>query len=101
MLFRYLGKIKGIATVGKEAVPLPEPSGDVTYEGFIILQDIHVLPHPLMIEELEEITGVPFHQRGRSFDTGDRVYQKVPVPKIRIVVDRLNEILGQGAHRNG
>lgn len=101
VLFRYLDKIKGIATVGSEAVHSIKTSDAGKYEGYIILRDIRLLPRPLMIEELEDLTGISFHQKGRNYSTGGRVYQKIPESQIKNVVDRLNEILDHGAQNDG
>lgn len=100
ILFRYLDKIKGVATVRENAVPSVKNTEKGKYRGYITLRDIHLLPFPLMIEELEELTGISFHHKGRSFRTGGRVYQKIPELKIKSVVDRLNEIL-EGSAKAG
>ena len=96
VMFRFSDKIKGIAIVEEEAVQSHKASKEGVYEGYIMLRDIKALPEPLMIEELEELTGISFHQKKRSFRTGGRAYQKIPEPKIKNVVDRLNEILEAG-----
>lgn len=93
VLFRYLDMIKGVATVGSNAVYSIRTFDKRKYEGYIILRDIRLLPRPLMIKELEELTGISFHQNGRSYRTGGQAYQKIPESKIKNVVDRLNDIL--------
>lgn len=93
VLFRYLDMIKGFATVKSNAVRSVKFTDKGKYEGYIILRDIHLLPYPLMIKELEELTGISFHQKNRSYSTGGQAYQKIPESKIKNVVDRLNEIL--------
>lgn len=93
ILFRFNDMIKGIATVESSAVYSPKNTDEGTYKGYITLRDIQLLPRPMMIEELEELTGISFHQKGRSYKTGGRVYQKIPELKIKNVVDRINEIL--------
>ncbi|MFG1450224.1 MAG: DUF3883 domain-containing protein [Thermoplasmataceae archaeon] len=93
VLFRFLDMIKGTAVVGKKAVRSIKIFDGIKYEGYIILEDTQVLPYPLMVQELEELTGISFHQKGRSYKTGGRVYQKIPESKIEIVVDRINELM--------
>lgn len=78
--------IKGTATVGKRAVSSIKIFEGTEYEGYIILEDIQVLPSPLMIKELEKLTETSFHQNGRSYKTGGQAYQKILGPKIRIVL---------------
>lgn len=101
VLFRYKDKIKGVAVVEKKAVRSVKVTDKGTYKGYIILRDIHLLPFPLMIEELEQLTGDSFHQKGRSYSTGGQAYQSILEPGIIKVVDRLNEILDGGVKAGG
>ena len=96
VLFRFSDKIIGSAILSKEAVQLEEEGNQ--HKGYVILKDIQVLPYPLMIKELEELTEISFHQKGRSYSTGGQTYQRIPESKIRAVVDRLNQILSSDAN---
>ena len=59
-----------------------------------------------MIKELEELTDISFHHKGRSYKEGGMSYQKIKGDKIRPVVDRINEIMeletqnGNGERKN-
>lgn len=95
VLFRFSDKIVGVAIVSKEAVK--ENMGS-DLEGYITLKEIQVLHHSLLIEELEKMTEISFHQKGRSYSIGLQSYQRIPKSKIKIVVDRLNKILSDNAN---
>ena len=96
VLFRFSDKIIGSAILSKEAVQLEEEGSP--HKGYVILKDIQVLPYPLMIKELEELTDISFHQEKRSYSTGGQTYQRIPESKIRAVVGRLNQILSSDAN---
>lgn len=93
--------IKGTGMVIKKAVKSVKIVNGIKYEGYIVIDEVRVLTYPLMIKELEKITDISFHQNGRSYKTGGRVYQKIPESKINVVVDRINILISSESHRNG
>ena len=79
-LFRFADKIIGCGSViqGPRKAPYIGKN-NVKYAGYLMFnpESLKVFPHPLLVKDLEKITGKKFHFKD-NYNTG-RSYQRIPI----------------------